>query len=262
MLGIRMSRRDLAEIGFLSTILNHVLTTGGVAGYSVRYLLMRRRGVALKDVLAASVLHFYLTSLDMLSMLPVGFLYLLVNTSLPRGVTVLVGLMTLIMAIAAAVATALIFRAGWRTRLLNGALRLGRAVLRRDFRKPLERFDASLAKGVAAMRREPRVVLAVMALTWIDWFASVAVVWLCFDAFGAPIPFGDSLSGFVIGVTAGVLSMVPGGLGVQEGSMAGVFALLGASFQRALLASILFRIVFFLVPYGVSLPFYGRLLRK
>lgn len=58
LLDIRMSFYALTETGFVSIILNHVLTTGGVAGYSIRYILMHRHGVALKDVLAASVLHF------------------------------------------------------------------------------------------------------------------------------------------------------------------------------------------------------------
>lgn len=261
-LGIELSYRDLGEIGFVSMILNHILTTGGVAGYSVRYLLMRQRGVILEDVLTASLLHFYLTSLDMLTMLPVGFLYLLLNTSLPAGVTALVGLMTLVMAVVAILATLLIFIKDHRRRWVDILVRLGQRILRRDFSASLRHFELSLARGVDVMRRRPLNVLAVMILTWIDWFASVFVVWLCFDALGPPIGLGVILAGYVIGVMAGVLSMIPGGFGVQEGSMTGVFVLLGAPFEQALLASILFRGIFFLVPYGVSLLFYGRLLRR
>jgi uncharacterized protein (TIRG00374 family) len=262
MLRIEMGLRDLAAVGFVSTILNHVVTTGGVAGYSVRYLLMRQYKVALKDVLAASILHFYLTSLDMLTMLPVGFLYLLLNAAMPVGVTSLVGLMTLLMAAIAILATGMIFRENWRSWLEEALTRLGKLVLRKDFSPDLRRFDHSLSSGVAGMRRQPVTVLLVMALTWIDWFASVAVVWMCFDAFGDPVHVGIVLSGYVIGVMAGVLSMVPGGFGIQEGSMAGVFVLLGVSFEQAFLASVLFRVIFFLIPYIVSLIFYRRLLRK
>lgn len=262
LLGIRMSFLALTQIGFISITLNHVLTTGGVAGYSVRYSLMRRHGVALKDIVAASILHFYLTSLDMLTMLPVGFLYLLLNVDLPTGLTGLVGLMTLLMTIVAILATWLIFVQKQRRKILDALTRIVRALLRRDFAETLQRFDATLTRGVEAMRHRSWTVLLVMALTWIDWFASVGVVWLCFDALGEPLHLGAILTGYVIGVMAGVLSMLPGGLGVQEGSMAGIFVLLGASFQQALLASILFRGIFFLLPYGVSLGFYGLLLHR
>lgn len=70
------------------------------------------------------------------------------------------------------------------------------------------------------------------------------------------------LTGFTLGITAGAVSMVPGGLGIQDGSMAGLYALLGVPLQKAVLASILFRLVYYLVPYLVSLIFYGRLLRQ
>lgn len=260
LLGIGMSYRDLSEIGFVSILLNHVITAGGVAGYSVRYVLMRRYGVALKDVVAASILHLYLTGLDMILMLPVAFLYLLLNATLPPGVLVVVGLMTAFMAVVALIATALIFSDRWRRGVVRALTVLSRRVLRRDPGEMLERFDAALSLGVEAMRRKPFTVALIMALTWLDWFGSVGVMWLCFDALGAPIRFGVALAGYVIGVMAGLLSMVPGGLGVQEGSMVGVFVLLGTPIQQALLASILFRAVFFLLPYSVSLVLYGRLL--
>jgi uncharacterized protein (TIRG00374 family) len=261
LLGIRMSKLELAQTGFVTIVLNHVIAAAGVAGYSVRYLLMRRHGVALKDVLAASILHFYLTSLDMLLMLPVGLLYLLLNASVTAGVTTLIGVVTLVMALVALAATGLIFLQTWRSRMSRVITHLGLALLRRDWGETLQRFDHTLGRGVKAMRRQPSTLMLVVALTWVDWFASLGVVWLCFDALGEPLSLGVTLSGYVIGIMAGVLSMVPGGLGVQEGSMTGVFVLLGAPFQQALLAAILFRGVYFLLPYGISLVFYRRLLR-
>ena len=56
--------------------------------------------------------------------------------------------------------------------------------------------------------------------------------------------------------------MIPGGLGVQEGSMAGIYALLGVPLNQAVLAAILFRVVYYFAPYLVSLAFYRRMLRR
>jgi hypothetical protein len=61
---------------------------------------------------------------------------------------------------------------------------------------------------------------------------------------------------------AGVVSMLPAGIGVQDFSMAGVFALLGTSFEQAVLASVLWRGVYYLLPYVVSLGFYWHLVRR
>jgi uncharacterized protein (TIRG00374 family) len=93
-----------------------------------------------------------------------------------------------------------------------------------------------------------------------DWVCMVAVLGFCFDALGNPIEPAVLLIGFVVGIAVGLLSMIPGGLGVQEGSMAAVYALLGVPLGQAVLAAILFRVVYYFAPFLVSLGFYRRLM--
>jgi len=49
---------------------------------------------------------------------------------------------------------------------------------------------------------------------------------------------------------------------VQEGSMAGVYHLLGVPLEQAVLVSFLFRLVYYMIPFGVSLLFYRNILRE
>lgn len=261
-IGIRMTLRDLTEIGTLSIVLNHVISAAGVAGASMRYLLMKDHGVKLKDVITTSILHSYLTSLDMLFMLPLGFLYLLGNTTVPRGLTVTISLTILLLALAAVVATTLVFNDTLRTKVLNFVLSLVNRFTKKDLSSSIRAFDRTFSDGACLIRHKPGQLILVMILTYTDWLSSVLVLYFCFDALGPQLPLPMVASGFVIGIMAGVLSMVPGGIGVQEGSMAGVFALMGRSYEQAVLASILFRVVFYLLPYFISIIFYGRLLRQ
>jgi uncharacterized protein (TIRG00374 family) len=260
--GIRMKRRDLAEIGFVSTILNHLLSTGGAAGYSVRFLLMGAQGATLKDILAASLFGSYFNSLGMLALLPVGLVYLFVKHPLSKGAATGVGVGAVLLVIVFFLATALVFVRSLRARLLRTLGSVAGAVVHRDIGPMMDEFDSTMARGVAAMREHPLSFILLIGLTVVDWTSSVAALWFCFDALGDPLKVGVLLTGFAIGVTVGVLSMVPGGLGVQEGSMAGIYALLGVPLQKAVLASILFRVVYYLIPYLVSLGFYWRLLRQ
>jgi glycosyltransferase 2 family protein len=260
--GVLMGWRDLAEVGFVSTLLNHLLSTGGAAGYSVRFLLMGAQGTSIKDILAASFFAFYINSLGMLALLPIGLVYLFARHPLAKGATVGVGVGAVLLIGLFILATALLFAGSLRTRLIRGLGRAARAVVHRDLGPTLDDFDATMTRGVTALRAHPGLLLLLLGLTVTDWGSSIAALWFCFDALGDPISLGVLLTGFAIGVTAGVLSMVPGGLGVQEGSMAGVYALLGVPLQKAVLASILFRVVYYLVPYLVSLGFYWRLLRQ
>ncbi len=262
MLGIQMGKRELAEVCFISTIVNHVLTTGGVVGYSLRYLLMKMYRVSLKDVLSSSLLHYYLTSLDMLTFLPLSFIFLLNNANVPRGAAIALGLMTVLFGFVLFAITSLVLFPSRRRPLINLLGRLGAKILHRDFSNWLDQLDESLTRGTGAIRQRPLKLVWIMLLTLLDFSCSIIALGFVFEALGPPVKVGVLVSGYVIGIMAGLLSMVPGGLGVQEGSMAGIYALMGVRLEQAVLAAILFRLLYYLLPYFLILPFYNRLLRR
>jgi len=262
LLGIQMGKRELAEVCFISTVVNHVLTTGGVVGYSLRYLLMKMYNVTLKDVLTSSILHYYLTSLDMLTFLPLSFIYLLLNATVPRGVAIAIGVMTVLFGFVLILITGLVLFPSRRRPVISLLARLGRKILHRDYITWLTQLDETLTRGTEAIRNKPIRLVWIMLLTLLDFACSIIAMGFVFEALGPPVKAGALITGYVIGIMAGLLSMIPGGLGVQEGSMAGIFAFLGVRLEQAVLAAILFRILYYLLPYFLILPFYNRLLRR
>jgi glycosyltransferase 2 family protein len=258
MWGIRMPKRDLTEIGFVTTSLNHVVRSGGVAGYSVRYLLMNKHGVPFNEVMSSSLVHYYLTSLDMLMMLPVALAYVLFNTDIPRGIALMLGLMTFIFMVGAVGYTLLVFSNDLRIRLILFMTRMGTSIFHRDLSGPLDDFNAHMTNGVKVLRQQTSRTGIVLLLTFADWCASVIVLSLCFRAFGPPLPPGAVIASFMIGIMAGVISALPGGTGVQEGSITGISMLLGATFEQGILAALLFRVIYYFVPYAISPLFYWR----
>lgn len=262
LLGIQMGKRELAEVCFISSVVNHVLTTAGVAGYSLRYLLMRMYKVSFKDLLTSSFLHYYLTSLDMLSFLPLSFIYLLLHADVPRGVSIALGVMTLLFGLVLLLTTGIVIFPSRRHPVISLLARLGRKILRRDYLPWLSQVDESLTRGTQAIRRRPLVLAGIMLLTLVDFACSIIAMGFVFQALGPPINPAALVTGYVIGIMAGLVSMVPGGWGIQEGSMAGIYALLGVRIEQAVLAAILFRILYYLVPYFLILPFSSRLIRR
>jgi uncharacterized protein (TIRG00374 family) len=260
--GIPMRWRDLSAVGFVSTNLNFLLSSAGTAGFSVRFLLMRDQGVVSRDIVAASLFDGYLSSLGHLALLSIGLAYLVAKHPLSPGATVAAGIAAVLLVALLFAATAVVFVRPLRTAVLRTLGKVGRRLRRRDLTTTFDDFDATMSRGVSVVRTRPLLLVLMVGLVAADWTASVGALWFCFDALGDPISLGVLLTGFALGITAGLLSMVPGGLGVQEASMAGMYALLGVPLQKAVLASILFRVVYYLVPYLVSLGFYGWLLRK
>lgn len=262
LLGVKMRTRDLIQVGFISTVLNHVVASGGAAGYSVRYALMNRHGVGFGRVVAVSVLHFVFTSVIMIAMLPVGLVYLVTHATIAGGIGRLLAALSVVVTLADVLMMVLVFSAPLRQKLFGWAERAVRRILHRELGDTLQVFSDIISEGADAMRRRPIELVWLSIFILVDWVASVATLGFAFRALGVALGAWTLVSGFVIGVVAGVSSMIPGGLGVQEGTMAGVFSLFGLDFDRAALAAVFYRATYFILPYLISLGFYRWLLRR
>ena len=81
----------------------------------------------------------------------------------------------------------------------------------------------------------------------------MAVLWLCLQALGINGDAAVVVTGFAIRMAAGVMSMGPGRMGIHEGTIAGTYHLLGMPLEEAVVVSVLFRVVFQLIPLALSL---------
>lgn len=259
--GIRLRQRDQMEIGFVAFSLNNLVSVGGLAGYSLRLYLLRRRGMASGDIVGASLVHSYINHLVMMSLLPVGLVYLLLNHPLGRERTLELSVAAGLSLLLVMITTVLLLNGAVRSRATGVLVWSVRRLLHRDVSKSADRLQSTIAGGVAAVRHRPSVMVVPLLFIAVDWTMSVLALGACFETLRTPIHPGVLLTGFAIGVSVGFLSMLPGGLGAQEGSMAGVFVLLGVGYERSLLAAMLFRIIYYVIPFAASLVLYARLLR-
>jgi hypothetical protein len=259
--GIRLRQRDQMEIGFVAFSLNNLVSVGGLAGYSLRLYLLRRRGMASGDIVGASLVHSYVNHLVMMSLLPVGLVYILVNHPLGQTRTMEFSLAAGLSILLVVGTTILLLNRAARNRAAGVVEWSAKRLLHRDVSETVNRLQSTIADGVASIRRRPSLMLVPLLLVMLDWTMSVLALGACFEALRTPIHPGVLLTGFAIGVSVGFLSMLPGGLGAQEGSMAGVFVLLGVGYERALLAAMLFRVIYYVIPFAASLVLYARLLR-
>jgi uncharacterized protein (TIRG00374 family) len=258
---IALNSRYLLVIGFITNALNNLVSTGGAAGYSVRLILMRRRGQATADILAATILHSYLNTLAVLVLLPLGLAHLLANHPLTRREEIGLGIVLGLACLTLAAVSAFMFYQPARKTITGIVTGLGQRLAGRDLHSAFGGLDSTLSRGGVALRQHPSRLVLLVGLVVVDWTASVLALGFCFRALGSPLSMGVLVTGFAIGVAAGLVSMVPGGLGVQDGSMTGIYAWLGVPLEQAVLASVLFRVVYYLIPFAVSLVFYWGLLR-
>lgn len=119
---------------------------------------------------------------------------------------------------------------------------------------------ASLSRGTVEIRgwalRSPGGLIGTgqVALSALDLSLAASVLWLLLppDAHIALLPF---LGAYVIALTAGIISHVPGGIGVFETVI--LLTLRGASVDALLGALLAFRAVYYLVPLIVGAALFG-----
>jgi len=245
----RMSWRTSAEIGFSELAANSVLSVGGAGGLALGAWILRRGGLPAGYIARRTVAFFLLTSLANVGFLVLGGLA--IGTGLLGGTPE--HLLGLIPAVAGAVAIALAL----------GARRVVAGLARRAMRARLVAAAAAIAEGVdealaLLRRRDPAIFVGAAGYLLFD----VAMLGVCFAAFGNEVPpVGVLLVAFLIGQLGGLIP-IPGGIGGVDGGLIGTLILYGVDAADAAVAVIAYRGLLLAIPALLGLPALAVLRRR
>jgi uncharacterized protein (TIRG00374 family) len=258
---IKQDFNYLMRVGFVSNVASYLINIGGATGVSLQYVLLKRRGLATEDVLAPSLFQLYFSGLILIVLLPASLVYILFSHQLSPGAAIGISVATGVLVLLLILASIVVFSSRARAKLLRNLGRIVHFIIRRKIDNALNDFDNAMTRGVTIIRHRPRVLWILLLIAVGDWVGTIATLWFCFAALGNFLGVGTLITGFSLSITLGFISMVPGGLGIQDGSMVGIYTLLGIPVRIAFLAAILFRIVYYFVPFLISLGFYHGLLQ-
>lgn len=216
--GCRIGIRSALAGSFVANAIAHSLGANLIVSGAVRARYYARRGVSLRQVAAATLFH--------------GFAFAV-------GLSTLAGFSLLAapshhIAAASRIANPVADSAG---ALLLGAV-AAYVVLCGVLRRPLSVF------GHAVRLPTPRLALAQIGLGAADNAVAAAIIWVLLPA--GSIDYLTFVGGYAPSVVIGLISHVPGGVGVFEGSLSTILKGLDpASLAAALLG---YRLFFFLCP--------------
>jgi uncharacterized protein (TIRG00374 family) len=129
-------------------------------------------------------------------------------------------------------------------------------------RSRLARFQRNLNQGFDFLLSRKRGMVAPTCWIFFDWLLTVGVLWTAFWAVNNQLPLSIVIMGFGVGLLVQLLSFVPAGLGVMEGSMTAVFVSLKVPLEPAVLAVLIFRLTYQVVPLAVSLFLFHGVVRQ
>jgi uncharacterized protein (TIRG00374 family) len=116
-------------------------------------------------------------------------------------------------------------------------------------REEFQEFEHQLAAGLGTIHHLKGRLTKAILFTGLDWVMAMLTLHFCLRAVGVPhMPVGHLIAGFTAGQATTLIPALPGGLGAMEGSMAAIYSSLGVDWDSALMAVLLYRIAYYVIP--------------
>jgi uncharacterized protein (TIRG00374 family) len=258
---------EMLKITVVANAVNYLLATGGLSGFAVRMYFFTRLSVPSNSAVLISLAQTFLTNATLLFFIGLGFVYLITAGNLNGFAFAVTAVLMLFFVAAAIVALLLLFHSRWRRRTLFWLAQIAHRLLRRfsphraPARTHIWRYQFNLNRGIEFLLERKRQMLAPLLYIIADWIFTILILQTAFLTLRHPVHLGYVVVGFAVGIVLTFVTVIPGGLGVMEGSTAAMFASFGVPFETSVLAVLLFRLTYSLMPLLVSLFFlHGMLL--
>lgn len=259
-LGNHVKYRSMFKITLELNFVNTILPSGGVSGVSYFSVRMRDEGVSAAKATLAQVMKFFLLFISFQPLLIMGLIFLAAREHVNNLViAVASSLITLLIAgtllgfylieSRSRINTFLTFIARVLNRLIQLFRRKNPETI--NIERAQKAFgelheDYLVFKKNIRKLKKPFLLMTVANLTEI---ASLYVVYL---AFGELVNFGAVILAYAVANFAGLISVLPAGIGIYEGLMTAVLAATGIPPSLSIPVTIMFRMltIFVLLPPG------------
>ena len=258
--GVGLEKFYLLRLGLVSAVLSNLIALP--ASLALRLLVLRRHGVSQSQTVGSSLLLSYFKNLIFYSLIPISLVYIILTYPLAFGGISIMVLIIVILVAAIVVATVIVFNGRVRSFVLRILGHIWHFLTRKNIETSLNNFGDSITQGITELKQKRKFGLLLGALVIGDVAAMITGLFFCFKALSIPVHLGVLITGFNFGITLTVISFIPGDIGVQEASIAGILAIFGVPFSQGVLGAILFRVLYYFVPFIFSLGFYWSLLRE
>lgn len=249
---------DMLRITFVANTANYMLPTGGLSGFALRMVMLNKKGVSAGRAVLISFTQTLLTNVMLMVFIVYGLAHLILTGRLDAVGATLVGVVACGLTALLGLCLLMVYRGQVRTRVLERIEDLAGRALRRlghheQYADRLRHFFVHIEEGMVFFATRPRAMLAPLAWIFLDWTFTVGVLYAAFLSVGSKVAFGQVVVAFSVSIVVAVLSFVPAGAGVLEVALTGMFQSAGVPREETVLAVLIFRLSFYVVPFLFAL---------
>lgn len=264
--GERLGTKKMMEVALELNFVNHVFPSGGVSGFSYLSLRLKKEGISTAQSTLAQILRFALTFLSFLLLLILGVLVLALrrNTS---PLTILVASSIMFLTIFGVLVGVYIISSEkriksfvrWLPKAINSVANIFRSH-RRDIiniskvENTLEDMHRDYMVLSSDWRQLKKPFFWALAVN----ICEVSTIYAAYMAFGSFINPGGLIIAYAVANFAGLIAVLPGGIGVYEGLMTAVMASTGVDKALALSATVVYRVITMVIGLPIGYFYYHR----
>jgi uncharacterized protein (TIRG00374 family) len=265
----RIRFSTMFSITFVAATFNYIVSTAGASSLAVRSYLFKQQHVPYATTLPLSIAQSMITNAVLALFCLGGLGYLHAHPEMVGGTerTIITGLALILLALVLLMA-AVFFHPGSRKRILDTGVgllgRLGKRVFKNKLTSErLSVFRRGLDESIQLLHRGWLQLLVALFWVAVDWGFTAMTLYFCFQAVEVKLTLGLVMVGFSVAFLTSTINVVPAGLGITELAVTGTFMhLTSVSAEKAVIAMILFRVVYFLFPLAVSTALYLDTMQK
>jgi uncharacterized protein (TIRG00374 family) len=263
--------KDMYKIALELNFVNHVFPSGGVSGFSYLSVRLKQHGVPTAKSTLAQILRFALTFISFLVLLVFALIALSFSDSV-GGLALVISSVIIITTIFASLGGAFIISkpsrikafVSWLPKAINYIARIfGRNKTNSLINiEKVEDTMEDLHEDYVVLSKDMNLVKNLLKWSLVINITEVLTIYMVYVSFSQLINPGSLIIAYAVANFAGLIAILPGGVGVYEGLMTATLASTGVPKALALSATVIYRVlsmVFFL-PIGYF--FYLRAIKE
>lgn len=268
--GTPLPMKTLIPVAIELNFVNHIFPSGGVSGFSYLTLRLRRDNISTAKATLAQLVRFILAFVTFIGLLLLALVLLAFEDRVNRFI-ILVATTLTITILFAALTIVYVIGTEYRVRdftqgmskFLNRLIHFVRPKHPEtiDLRKVEETFT-ELHKDYMVLKSDFRKLWPTVRWALIANVSEILLIYIAFVADGSWINPGALIIAYAIATIAGLIAILPGGLGVYEPLMATVLLSAGVPGSVALSATLVSRVITLALALGSGYILYHRALRR
>ncbi len=249
---------------------NHILPSGGVSGISYFNIRMKQEGVSTAKATLAQVMKLFLLFVSFQPLLVLGILLLAARGKANNLVLVVTTAIITLLIVGTLLGIYIIESRSrintfllWLTRVVNSVIHFFRRKHPETISlKTAERTFNELHENYLIIKKDWRALRKPFMFTMIANITEIAALYMVYVAFGEFVNIGAVILAYAVANFAGLISVLPAGIGIYEGLMTAVLVATGIPAALSIPVTLMYRMVMMTIQLGPGYYFYQDSLKN